>query len=242
MKASAIPERVPLGFVCGFPVGAGGELYGGSMFARSAATDTKQGRAIHAVNEKWGSDFRKWGGRETIGIPVCKKKYAPFEFRVRRVGEDGLVKVTVERMYGCHCHSLMRREVIEKHGVRKGWEPFGQWSLSKAKTLAKREEERLNGPGEERDEATFAGEGSSSCSSSDEEERPFWKPICHSGLCAWKFKNKYDDVFSEIHDRDDDSDDDCWVSTRRGSVKIARRDSDTLPLSSLKAASQRRNR
>ena len=38
--------RVPLGFVCGFPIGHGGELYGGSMFIPSAATDTKQGKCI----------------------------------------------------------------------------------------------------------------------------------------------------------------------------------------------------
>ena len=65
---------VPLGFVCGYPL-SGGELYGGSMFIASAANDTLQGRAIHKVNEQWGADFRSWNGRETIGIPVCKKKY-----------------------------------------------------------------------------------------------------------------------------------------------------------------------
>ena len=78
-------HRVPLGFVCGYPVGNGGEQYGGSMFIKSAAADTLQGKAIQAVNEKWGdannSDARRqWGGRETIGIPVCKKKYSPFAF------------------------------------------------------------------------------------------------------------------------------------------------------------------
>mmetsp|Transcript_9472 Transcript_9472/g.28460 ORF Transcript_9472/g.28460 Transcript_9472/m.28460 type:complete len:225 (-) Transcript_9472:240-914(-) len=220
------------------------------MFARSAATDTPQSKAIHAVNERWGSDFRKWGGRETIGIPVCKKKYAPFDFRVRRVGEDGRAVVTVERMFGCHCHSRLRRDVIEKHGVRKGWEPFGQWSMSKATVLAKREAERLNGnlssSGEGRGDAGEATElsvagssSSSSFSSDDEQERPFWKPICHSGICAWKIKSKYDDVFSEIHDRDVDSDEECLVSSRRGSGsgsgsgKMPRRDSDSLPLSSL---------
>lgn len=45
------------------------------MFIASAANDTLQGRAIHQVNERWGADFRSWNGRETIGIPVCKKKY-----------------------------------------------------------------------------------------------------------------------------------------------------------------------
>ena len=67
-------SSVPLGFVCGYPL-SGGELYGGSMFIASAANDTLQGRAIQNVNERWGADFRSWNGRETIGIPVCKKKY-----------------------------------------------------------------------------------------------------------------------------------------------------------------------
>lgn len=282
MKASAIPGRVPLGFVCGYPVGSGGELYGGSMFAKSAATDTLQGRAIHAVNERWGSDFRRWNGRETIGIPVCKKKYAPFDFKVRRVvpgpnGERERVVVTVERMFGCHCHSLQRREVIERHGVRKGWEPFGQWSMGKAKALAKRETERLNGNGGGSGTAGSNGGGGGSsgsgsegylsgdsggasssssstpfCSDDERQQRPeplpFWKNMCNSGQCAWKYKDKYDDVFSEIHDSDSD-DNECWVSTtsnRGGSngKKMPRRDSDSLPLSALKttASSQKRQR
>lgn len=75
-----IPESnsVPLGFVCGYPL-SGGELYGGSMFIASAANDTLQGRAIHKINERWGADdHRCWNGRETIGIPVCKKKYGRY--------------------------------------------------------------------------------------------------------------------------------------------------------------------
>lgn len=199
MTASAIPGRVPLGFVCGYPVGTGGELYGGSMFTRSAATDTLQGRAIQAINERWGSDFRRWNGRETIGIPVCKKKYAPFEFKVKRT-MNGQEKVVVERMYGCHCHSHLRRRVIERHGERKGWEPFGQWSLSKARTMARRETERMNE--EDRVDSDGSGSDVGSVSSSEDERAALWKTMCHNGLCTWKMKSKYDDIFSEIHNED----------------------------------------
>eukprot|EP00957_Ditylum_brightwellii_P110184 8404439-Ditylum_brightwellii.AAC.1 len=62
-------KKVPLGFICGYPVGNGGELYGGSMFIRSAAADTLQGQAIQKINTRWGADFRRWDGMETIGIP-----------------------------------------------------------------------------------------------------------------------------------------------------------------------------
>jgi len=127
IAASAIPGRVPLGFVCGYPVGAGGELYGGSMFLPSAASDTLQGKAIQKVNEQWGSIPSKsrrtggWEGYQSIGIPVCKKKYKPFEFRVERRRKDGSVEITVERMFGCHAHSNIRKGVIMRHVERKGW-------------------------------------------------------------------------------------------------------------------------
>uniref|UniRef100_A0A7R9WNJ4 Uncharacterized protein n=1 Tax=Craspedostauros australis TaxID=1486917 RepID=A0A7R9WNJ4_9STRA len=133
--------RVPLGFVCGYPVGNGGELYGGSMFIKSAASDTLQGKAIQSVNERWGQG--KWTGTETIGIAVCKKKYNPFNFYVD-IDDDGRKIVRVERMFGCHCHSSIRRRVIELNGLRTGWEPFGQWSMRKAQELARKETERLN--------------------------------------------------------------------------------------------------
>jgi len=121
------------------------------MFIRSAASDTLQGKAIQSVNEKWGvEDARHQGwrsGLETIGIAVCKKKYAPFSFSVT-YEENGKgerkKKIVVNRMYGCHCHSQIRKARIEKYGERKGWEPFGQWSLHKVRKLAKVEMERLN--------------------------------------------------------------------------------------------------
>jgi len=168
VAASAIPGRVPLGFVCGHPVGVGGELYGGSMFIKSAANDTFQGKAIQSTNQKWGEQKRTWNGRETIGIQVCKKKYTPFLFNVETVEDDEIDAdsgnsvaardtiataengrrrkkvVKVIRMYGCPHHSNLRKEKIECYGVRSGWEPFGQWSLRKAQQMARRETIRLN--------------------------------------------------------------------------------------------------
>jgi len=73
---------------------------GGDMFLRSAAPDTLQGRAIQQVNETWGAlhmkqeevddilNKRRARGRSYkgssdlyIGIPVCKKKYTPFQIK-----------------------------------------------------------------------------------------------------------------------------------------------------------------
>lgn len=115
------------------------------MFHPSAATDTLQGRAIQRINDVWGEDkHRGWDNYKSIGMPVCKKKYRPFEFRMKKKNKMGGVEIKVVRMYGCAAHSNIRKRIIEQHMERKGWEPFGQWSLGKAKTAAKRETQRLN--------------------------------------------------------------------------------------------------
>lgn len=126
------------------------------MFLRSAAPDTLQGKAIQAANERWGAlnldknDFdvynrrrahgRKGSSSLYIGAPVCKKKYTPFTVKRTTIKTSASgkvsVQVSVERMYGCKCHSDARRRVIERFGERKGWEQFGQWSLAKAKNAA----------------------------------------------------------------------------------------------------------
>eukprot|EP00970_Alexandrium_tamarense_P015092 scaffold4733_cov170-Alexandrium_tamarense.AAC.6 len=219
-------NRVPLGFVCGYPVSfSGGEQYGGSMFLPSAATDTLQGRAIQHINNTWGSHPHSiarsnWSeGYKTIGIPVCKKKYRPFEFRVRRKNEKtGEVEIVVERMYGCGSHSGVRKMVIERHGERRGWEPFGQWSLSKAKAAARKETVRLNaelnengsasgGNSEGYDSTTSSSEGETSsppamyCRREDItslKRQQSWQTLCHNGMCNWKMKGKRDDICEEI--------------------------------------------
>lgn len=163
------------------------------MFARSASTDT-QSRAIQSVNERWGEG--QWCGRETIGVAVCKKKYAPFSFSI----EDGPTGkyVKVERMFGCRCHSDLRREKIELHGERTGWEPFGQWSMRKAKELARRETDRINcAAGMANNSSTqneSSGTPAAELTTSDEELRS----ICHNGKCTWKMRDKYDDVHREL--------------------------------------------
>lgn len=162
------------------------------MFTRSAAVDTLQGRAIQNVNKRWGEDFRKWIGRETIGIPVCKKKYSPFTIVKKTVPGTNMVHLTVQRMYGCHCHSQLRKKVIARHGERKGWEPFGQWSIAKAKTIARRAMEQINMVLRlnQEDHAGY-----------DENVEIIlqWKQICHKGSCAWKIKSKYDDVSNGLN-------------------------------------------
>lgn len=155
-------------------------MYGGSMFARSAASDTLQGRAIQAVNEKWGDSFLNMSGRESIGFPVCKKKYTPF-----RQHADG----TVERMYGCVCHSHLRKAIIEKHGERPGWEPFGQWSLQKAKEMAKTVDDTTT--------EVSSDDSSSEDDSVQQQQAP--SKLCWNGSCVWKVKSAYDDVFYELN-------------------------------------------
>jgi hypothetical protein len=158
------------------------------MFAKSAANDTLQGSAIQGINEKWGEG--KWNGRETIGIPVCKKKYAPFAFR----NEQGEIKV--QRMFGCRCHSGIRKEKIEMHGLRKGWEPFGQWSMRKAQECVRQETDRAS--------ATTTIDQDAAVVSSDEE----LKSICSNGKCAWKMVAKYDNIRREVTGMES-SDEEC---------------------------------
>ena len=208
------------------------------MFHPSASREL-QGLAIHAINEKWGvhksiqsksnqssssSSRNHWIGRETIGIPVCKKKYAPFDFR-KIVLKDGKVHVQVVRMYGCKCHSHLRAETIKRFGERKGWEPFGQWSLKKAQILSKKLQERLSlsldastslirrigsaGSTSDSSDADENENGSYSTSfelnsrshSTNDNSFAAWKKLCHNGNCTWKMKHRYDDVVEEIHER-----------------------------------------
>jgi hypothetical protein len=170
------------------------------MFIKSAANDTLQGRAIQSINIRWAinKNFKNWIGTETIGIPVCKKKYAPFDFR-KRVSEDGRVHVEVVRMYGCACHSHLREHVIKRYGTRKGWYPFGLWSIKKAQIIARKLTESLNASAS----SELGGEESSSSSSDFEDNTFAWKRLCHNGRCAWKMKHKYDDVYEEIQERDE---------------------------------------
>lgn len=173
------------------------------MFIASAANDTLQGRAIHNVNERWGADFRSWNGRETIGIPVCKKKYAPFDFHTETL-ENGQLKVRITRMYGCALHSKMREQVIRKVGPRKGWEPFGEWSMKKAEVVAKKVVDQIN-----RERMDQSQCGSSSVPSAEDESVLLpstpcnWKQLCQNGKCTWKVRNKHDDIFAEIKEADE---------------------------------------
>ena len=163
---------------------------------------------------------------KNIGIPVCKKKYRPFEFKMKRKEEGGgnSVEITVVRMYGCCSHSNLRKKVIERHGERDGWEPFGQWSLRKAKDAAKKETQRLNvhmnalsksclssnilsssssiEDETENESICFLGEPTSSTGSKQQQQQqqqqPPWQTLCANGACSWKVRGKFDDICSEI--------------------------------------------
>jgi hypothetical protein len=193
------------------------------MFARSAAADTLQGRATQAVNEKWGEDFLQRAGRESIGVPVCKKKYAPFYFPVVRQ-KDGRVEVQVERMFACKLHNPTRKAVIEQHGLRNGWEPYGQWSLQKAKEMVRRQGMKLNGETASDGETSVADDISSSSTHSSllcasdgscpvEGGLPLktrLTDICLNGNCSWKVKSAYDDIYHEMHGHtESEAEDEC---------------------------------
>jgi len=190
------------------------------MFARSAAPDTLQGKAMQSVNEKWGQLMpRNKRGRETIGIAVCKKKYAPFRFHFEKIqqsedGEEGEQSyIRVERMFGCPCHSPIRKSIITQHGERKGWEPFGQWSLRKAHDIARRETTRLhklNSDDETDWESIETSSAASSAAASNEtmthapvcefvaDNKSRATTLCMNGNCLWKVKTAYDDVQEEL--------------------------------------------
>jgi hypothetical protein len=192
--------------------------------------DTLQGKAIHSVNMKWGSPVRdasssststitsaiacsRAPGRETIGIPVCKKKYKPFDFRV--VKQNGIFVVQVERLYGCQCHHPQRKQVIELYGERQGWQPFGAWSLRKAQNQARIEAARLNGESTT-DNSSSSSTVDTSFDDSDEDTitksilhtsknataaamRKVLSNICLNGACTWKLESAYDNIYKEIH-------------------------------------------
>lgn len=195
------------------------------MFARSAAetSGAQQSKAIQAVNVKWGEDVLSRSGRETIGIPVCKKKYKPFRFDVVKK-KGGGVEVQVVRMFACQCHHDARKAVIETHGLRKGWVHFGQWSMKKAQEMARHEAARLNavlksvkGNDGIQHQQDLGGDTASPSSSSGEEEEEddddtagfvsspsaaatttIARPMCLNGSCTWKVRSKFDDIEEEM--------------------------------------------
>ena len=117
----------------------------------------------------------------------------------------------------------MRAGTIKRFGERKGWEPFGQWSLKKAQILSKKLQERLSLNAKSSLIRRIGSAGSTSDSSEVDENGSFstsfdsnsrshshstndnsfaaWKKLCHNGNCTWKMKHRYDDVVEEIHER-----------------------------------------
>jgi len=105
-------ETVPCGFICGFPTGGGGDLYGGNTYARTSRVPTSaQAEAQAVAAARWGDGP---AGREQITHAVCKGKFQPWR-------TDG------ERAYGCFRHHGIRKARIERAGLRPGWESFEQW-------------------------------------------------------------------------------------------------------------------
>lgn len=102
---------MPYGYICGWPTQGGGDLYGGNMYAKSAADERgKQAIASQLAVRRWGSGPP---GREVIAHPVCKGKYQPWKLG--------------KRQYGCFRHHALRKKKVEKWGPREGWASFEQW-------------------------------------------------------------------------------------------------------------------
>jgi hypothetical protein len=110
-------KRVPLGYICGFPL-KGGELYAGSVFFRSEDKGP-QGVAIEESSARFGGGKP---GQSELGFPVCKKNFNPWTRAA-----DG----TYVRAFGCAMHHGTRAERISKVGLREGWESFEQWPYPK---------------------------------------------------------------------------------------------------------------
>ena len=198
--------RVPLGFVCGYPLPGSGELYGGSMFSRSAAADTAQGQATQRANERWGSDTLDRSGRESIGMAVCKKKYTPFVFPLAQA-PDGTVRVGVERRLGCRAHHDLRQRVIAQHGLRPGWEPFGQWTIKKAQEVARKEAHRRNK--QQREDGNTTTEDDASLTAEDEcagaiclptHSQNNFRSLFWNGDCLVRHGSMFDDVEQECRE------------------------------------------
>jgi hypothetical protein len=96
-------------------------------------------------------------------------------------------------MFGCKCHSDIRKDLIAKHGPRTGWEPFGQWSLRKAQERARREADRINN-----EEGITSDEGLSS-------EDEACSGICNNGNCTWKSRQKFDNIKRELTGEESDN-------------------------------------
>lgn len=186
------------------------------MFARSAASDTLQGKAMQRVNERWGSDALGRSGRESLGMAVCKKKYTPFCFPT---SPDGVT--VAERRYGCRAHHDLRLQVIAQHGEREGWEPFGQWSWKKAQELARKatnkrlrkynnaasastegettteDEVSLSSAEEMAAAAAAATAGSMVCDTGLCARENNFRSLCWNGNCLIKHPSMYDDIQEE---------------------------------------------
>lgn len=156
------------------------------MFIKSAANDTHQGKAIRQVHDKWAAHDGTGGHKNGahIGIPVCKKKYTPFH-AVKDPTKTS--KHRVERLFGCHCHHHIRKRIIEAHGERMGWEPFGQWSIDKARQQA---------IAAIKDGTVDINESKNTNKKSDNGK--WMKALCNNGVCAWKKRGKLDDIANEL--------------------------------------------
>jgi hypothetical protein len=117
------------------------------------------------------------------------------------------VHIIVERMYGCSCHSQARRKMILKHGERQGWEPFGQWSISKAQAAAIKHVKSTLKKGIDTTRLVQDKETTDdACDSKFTATGIKYESLCRNGECLWKKKDDYDDIDDEIQYTNDSLD------------------------------------
>ncbi|GMI03084.1 hypothetical protein TrLO_g8904 [Triparma laevis f. longispina] len=153
-------------------------MYGGDQYIKSAAVSRKGGKVENPQSEGIQRSIERWGN----DMNLCKKKYKPFEIKSTD-RSDGKKYVEVTRMYGCAYHSPLRRNLIKRHGLRKGWYDFGLWSREKAYVRAKE----------------FVGKERKGGIPNSEGMERF---VCKGGMCVMR-KGERDDVKGEI-DSDDE--------------------------------------
>ena len=147
--------------------------------------------------------------QNALAIPVCKKKYTPFIVK-RRMNNNNLADeeeneytYTIERMYGCHVHSKIRKTVIQKLGERPGWEPFGQWSMDKATAELKhklKEAEKQNKENQSSNRTNNITQNNRTKRRDNNTTTTTTTTVtlCTSGKCNWKRAGKLDDIEREL--------------------------------------------
>lgn len=97
--------------------------------------------------------------------------------------------------------------MILKYGERQGWEPFGQWSISKAQAAAIKHVKSELKKGIDRTSLVQGQESTDdACDARSTATGIKYEGLCRNGECLWKSKDDYDDIDDEIQCTNDSLD------------------------------------